>query len=69
MNVFATLYHNDELLDEMILRYAGRTNVFEGRFRIPKVQKDYEVLRVVVSASQAAMPNFGSHQSTFKLVP
>ena len=27
----------------------ARTNVFEGRFRIPKVQKDYEVLRVVVS--------------------
>ena len=53
----------------MTLLYAGRPNVFDGHFRVPKVQKDYEVLRVVVSASQAETPNFGSHQSTFKLIP
>ena len=69
MSVSAALYHNDKPLDEILLRYAGRTSVFDGHFRMPPVQKDYEVLRVVVSASQGETPNFGSHQATFKLVP
>lgn len=43
--------------------------MFAGHFRTPRAQMDYEVLRVVVSASQADTANFGSHQSTFKLIP
>lgn len=56
-------------MQELTLQYAGRTNVFETHFRVPKVSRDYEVLAVTVTAAQPETTNFGVHQRTFKLTP
>ena len=65
----ATAYHQDQPIDHLILAYAGRTNVFQTSLKVPPVEKDYEVLKVVVTASQKEVVNFGMHEKTWQLKP
>ncbi|HSR69061.1 MAG TPA: hypothetical protein VLU25_14080 [Acidobacteriota bacterium] len=65
----ARIEHQDRLVREMPLTYAGRKNVFEGRFKVPEVEKDYEVLSITVTAAQASVGNFGADRKTYKLTP
>jgi len=53
----------------MKLAYSGQVNVFEGSFQLGEVQKNYEVLRIRVTASEAAALNFGSQERSYKLEP
>lgn len=53
----------------MALEYAGRTNVFAGRFEVGKVEKNYEVLGVEITAAQPNTANYGSGRRTYKLIP
>ena len=61
--------HNGNPYEDLVMPYAGRVNVFGCRFRLPRVEKDYEVLDVTVTASQASVANFGRHRKTYKLTP
>ena len=67
--VHVVFSHNDQLVGDLELHYAGRANIFEGHWVVPEVQKDYEVVRVRVTASQPEVTNFGVHERTFKLIP
>ena len=61
--------HNGQRFEVLEMPYAGRTNVFGCRFKVPQVQVDFEVLEVTVTASQASVGNFGMHRKTYKLKP
>ncbi len=63
------MFHNGEQFEELELAYAGRTSVFSGRFTLPLVQVDYEVLDIRITASQAETRNFGVGRQSVKLVP
>ncbi len=63
------MFHNGEQFEELELRYAGRTSVFGGRFRLPRVTVDYEVLEIRVTASQPDTRNFGVGRQGVKLLP
>ncbi len=65
----ATVYHQDRRIHYVALAYAGRTNVFHASLKVPPVQKDYEVLKVVVTASRKEAVNFGMHEKTWQLKP
>ncbi|MBI4445628.1 MAG: hypothetical protein HY645_06925 [Acidobacteria bacterium] len=67
--VQAKVLHQGRQIENLDLSYAGQTNVFAARFNVPVVAKDYEVLDVVVTASQSDAPNYGVHRRTFKLTP
>ncbi len=53
----------------MVLDYAGRSNVFQGGFELGAVSKDYEVLDILVTATQPNTANYGATRRTFKLIP
>ena len=53
----------------MALSYAGRSNVFEGHVKLGRVEKNYEVLEIRVTAAQVNTANYGSTRRTFKLIP
>ena len=61
--------HNGQLLADLILTYAGRTNVFGGHFDLGEVEKNYEVLSILVTAAQAETANFGAGRMNLKLTP
>jgi hypothetical protein len=61
--------HQGQKFETLEMPYAGRTNVFGCRFEAPQAAKDFEVLDVTVTASQAPVGNFGMHRKTYKLVP
>ena len=61
--------HNDRLIADLTLTYAGRTNVFGGDFDLGAVEKDYEVLSIVVTAAQPETANFGAGRMNVKLTP
>ena len=52
-----------------MLTYAGRTNVFDGDFDLGVVEKDYEVLSILVTAAQPETVNFGAGRMNVKLTP
>ena len=61
--------HNDRLIADLTLTYAGRTNVFGGDFDLGGVEKDYDVLSILVTAAQATTANFGAGRVNLKLTP
>jgi len=61
--------HGDRLVFDRTLTYAGRTNVFAGEFDVGTVERDYEVLSIVVTAAQAETANFGRGRISLKLTP
>ena len=61
--------HGGQLIADLILGYAGRTNVFAGDFDLGEVEKDYEVLSILVTAAQPETANFGAGQMNVKLTP
>ena len=61
--------HNEDLVETKEMEYAGRTNIFAADFQVPEVAKDYEVLKLGVTAADADAVNFGHHQRTIKLLP
>ncbi len=61
--------HNDRLIADLTLTYAGRTNVFGGDFDLGRVEKDYEVLSILVTAAQATTANYGAGRVNLKLTP
>ncbi len=65
----ASVSHNDRQIADLNLRYAGRTNVFSGEFELGLVEKDYEVLSILVTAAEAATANLGAHRVNVKLAP
>ena len=62
-------FHNDRLIADLVLTYAGRTNVFGGDFDLGEVEKDYEVLSILVTAAQPETANFGASRMNVKLTP
>lgn len=69
IEVRAKVEHNGTVIQEGRLAYAGRVNTFEGRFQVPQIQKDYEILQVTITASQPEDGNFGFDRKTCKLKP
>ena len=61
--------HNGQLIADLMLTYAGRTNVFDGDFDLGVVEKDYEVLSIRVTAAQPETVNFGAGRMNVKLTP
>ncbi len=61
--------HNAHEIASMVLDYAGRSNVFQGGFELGAVSKDYEVLDILVTATQPNTANYGATRRTFKLIP
>lgn len=63
------MWHQGARIADLVLRYAGQVNVFEGSFALGEVAKNYEVLRIRVTASDAPALNFGCQERTFRLEP
>ena len=61
--------HNERLIADLPLTYAGRTNVFGGDFDLGGVEVNYEVLSILVTAAQADTANFGAGRVNLKLTP
>ena len=61
--------HGDRRVADQTLVYAGRTNVFAGEFQLGTVERNYEVLSIVVTAVQAEAANFGYGRISLKLTP
>ena len=69
MRVNAQAWHQGSQIADLVLGYAGQVNVFEGGFSIGEVAKNYEVLKIRVTASEAAALNFGCQEHTYRLEP
>lgn len=61
--------HNSHQIASLNLDFAGRTNVFRGSFELGAVEKNYEVLDILVTASQQNTANYGATRRTYKLIP
>ena len=61
--------HSGQVIADLNLAYAGRTNVFAGDFDLGAVEKDYEVLSILVTAAQGETANFGAGRINVKLTP
>lgn len=63
------MFHNECQIEDLRLVYAGRTNIFSGQFELGSVRQDYEVLSILVTATQTATANLGAHRMNIKLTP
>ena len=63
------VFHNNKRISDLCLSYAGRTNVFSSQFQLGPVLRDYEVLSILVTATQTEIANLGAHKITVKLTP
>ena len=67
--VRGVVFHNNKRISDLCLGYAGRTNVFSNQFQLGPVLRDYEVLSILVTATQTETANLGTHRITIKLTP
>ncbi len=68
--ITAQLIHNEKIIQSEPLTFSGKTNIYLGKLRAPKLngkEKDSVELRILVSDPETA--NFGMDQTTLMIVP